>query len=267
MYPLLFGAVPVYGLAVAAAIAVGTAIAAWCMRRLGVATESRRIVVVVLVAAGLIGLAGAKANSLIERGTVHGLAWELQHGYRYPGAILALLVALPLLARARRLGAPLLDIGDAAATAAGFSMGIVRLGCFLAGCCHGPVSALAWAVAFPAGSPAWNAQLAGGLVLPDAAAALPVHPLQLYFALWSLALGALLLWWAPRRAYPGQVLLVWVALDNLAKAALETLREPPAPHLQWLSLAIGVAAITSIALLAERRRAGVGTRLAGLPRT
>jgi phosphatidylglycerol:prolipoprotein diacylglycerol transferase len=265
MHPLLFGAVPVYGLAVAAAIALGTAIAAWCLRRLGVAVESRRSVLVVLVAAGLIGLAGAKANSLFERGSVQSLAWELQHGYRYPGAILALLLGLPLLARARRLGAPLLDVGDAAATAAGFSMGIVRLGCFLAGCCHGAVSALPWAVAFPPGSPAWNAQLAGGLLLPDAAVALPVHPLQLYFALWSLALAALLLWWAPRRAYRGQVLLMWVALDNLAKAALETLREPPAPHLQWLSLAIGVAAVAALALLAARRRAGVDARLAGLP--
>lgn len=253
MFPTLLG-VPAYALSVATAIAVGVGIGVCCAQRLGVRVGSRRDLTVSLLAAATIGLGGAKLHSLLERGAVQPLMWELQNGYRYPGAVVTMLILLPLLARLRPLGAPLLDIGDAAAAAAGFAMAVVRLGCFLAGCCHGTVSALPWAIAFPAGGPAWVAQVRAGLMMPDAPAALAVHPLQLYFVLWSLALGCLLLWWAPRRAWRGQVLLLWLALDNLAKAALESLRDPPVAHLQWLSLAIGLVSTAVLAAKARKMR-------------
>jgi prolipoprotein diacylglyceryltransferase len=93
---------------------------------------------------------------------------------------------------------------------------IVRLGCFMAGCCWGDLTqehealagisdhrlntqvlTVAWlsgdwvatAVSFPAESLAWQQHLALGLIEADAIASLPVHPTQLY----ELALIAVLL--------------------------------------------------------------------------
>jgi len=86
-------------------------------------------------------------------------------------------------------------------------MAIIRIGCFLAGCCFGDVSGhaeaiariedpalrrqvqtlpwlspaeLPWAVEYPPGSFAGQQHAALGLTGPDAAAALPVHPVQIY---------------------------------------------------------------------------------------
>ena len=36
------------------------------------------------------------------------------------------------------------------------ALALIRTGCFLAGCDHGKITGVAWAVRFPAGSPAWR---------------------------------------------------------------------------------------------------------------
>ncbi|MBX3024663.1 prolipoprotein diacylglyceryl transferase [bacterium] len=249
MYPLLFGTCPTYAISLGIAVVVGSLVAKRAWQRLGLPKASGTSLGLFFVAAGIVGLTGAKADSLLERGGWQGVIWELQNGYRYPGAVIALLSMVPLLAGlGGRLTKSLLDLGDACAGAAGFAMAIVRIGCFFAGCCHGTVTSVAWGVAFPPGSPAWHKQLGSGLLLPDAPAAIPVHPLQLYFALWSLCLALLVWWWAPRRSYSGQVLLVWIGADNLAKGVLESLRDPPAPHLQLMSFALGAVACGALAL-------------------
>jgi len=93
---------------------------------------------------------------------------------------------------------------------------LIRLGCFMAGCCWGDLArpppqladvpqpglvtqvfTLPWlsganpltAVSFPAGSFAYRQQLALGLIEPGAIGSLPVHPTQLYeFALLAVLL-------------------------------------------------------------------------------
>jgi phosphatidylglycerol:prolipoprotein diacylglycerol transferase len=241
MWPSLFG-VPAHPVFLVLAIATGTATAVRCARSTGLTRDQLGGLWLVLVGAGVAGLLGAKLDSLLERGGAQPLVWELRHGYRYPGGMLAALLALLILAAFAGAGRWLGAIGDAVAPAAAVAMVVVRIGCFLAGCCHGTGSDLPWAVAFPAGSLAWTAQASQRLIRGDAPAALPVHPLQLYFALWSVGLGVFLLWLLPRRTYAGQVLLVYVALDNLMKGSLESLREPAVPHLQWMSLVIGAGA-------------------------
>ncbi len=221
---------------------LGVVTAFRCAQSLGFG-ESVGGLFLVLVGAALIGLVGAKLDSLLERGSVEPLLWELRNGYRYPGAVIGLAVAGPFLVRVRGMGASVLAFGDIVAPAAGVALAVVRIGCFLAGCCHGTLSEAWWAVGFPPRSFAWMAQVSAGLIRADAPASLPVHPLQLYFALWSFGLGVFLLRFAPRRTYEGQVLLAYLALDNLMKFLLESLREPSAPHLRWSSLAIGLVTL------------------------
>lgn len=92
---------------------------------------------------------------------------------------------------------------------------VLRVGCFLAGCCWGDVAnpypdlaaatepsvwyqlqTVSWltgdwvatGLSFPAGSLAWEQQVSLGLISADAISSLPIHPTQLY------ALGLLLGW-------------------------------------------------------------------------
>ena len=241
MWPTVFGlpARPLF-IVVGAGIAIVGAV--YRARSLGHAPAHLWLLFVGFV---LVGLLGAKIDSLIERGSwlaIQPLSWELQQGFRYPGGMAGVLVVLLLLAAVRRIRPLLLELGDLTAPAAAMAMGIVRIGCFLAGCCHGSVSQLPWAVSFPSGSFAWSTQVATRLIRADAEWALPVHPLQLYFAIWSVGLAVYLLRMNRRRAYAGQVLLLYIAADNLMKFLLEYLRDPHVPHLQWASLAIGALA-------------------------
>ena len=98
---------------------------------------------------------------------------------------------------------PMLDV-IAPSLALGIALG--RLGCFLNGCCYGDRCDLPWAVSFPGprvgvpgdpaltlhGSPPWADQVRAGLIGPDQAWSLPVHPTQLYSPIDGLILLALL---------------------------------------------------------------------------
>ncbi|NRA97175.1 MAG: prolipoprotein diacylglyceryl transferase [Planctomycetes bacterium] len=86
-----------------------------------------------------------------------------------------------------------------------------RLGCFLAGCCHGCRTDVGWAVTFPPET----------MGLPGA----PLHPVQLYEAAGNLLIFVFL-WWSvrPRYRFPGQVLLTYLLLYAVLRLVTETFR-------------------------------------------
>ena len=102
------------------------------------------------------------------------------------GALLGLALAYAWVARRRgfeawaaldRLAAPL-----------GILVGVARIGCFLAGCDHGTITEVPWAVRYPAGTAAFRRHLDAGLIQASDATSLPVHPAQLYEALVGLTM-------------------------------------------------------------------------------
>jgi phosphatidylglycerol:prolipoprotein diacylglycerol transferase len=193
-------------------------------------------------------LAGAKVYGIVERGGGwHGLSWELAHGYRYPGGILAALVAMPFLGRTFTPKVSLAALGDCAVVGVGVAVALARVGCFLAGCCHGLPSSGPWAVQFPAKSLPWEAQLHAGLIDEEAVASLAVHPLQLYFGVASVGVVICLLWYRSRQRYPGELLLLFFILDGTAKSLLESLRFEYVGHLQWT--AAGSALVATVILM------------------
>ena len=105
----------------------------------------------------------------------------------YGGLIGALLVAVYYFHRRPNLSAPMISDAFAAAITAGAVPG--RIGCFLAGCCHGKPSTSAWAVQLPK--------------LPG-----PVYPTQLFDASVALALTILSFWLFRRRRFDGQVISI-----------------------------------------------------------
>ncbi len=121
----------------------------------------------------------------------------------YGGMIGALLTALYYFKKRPHLDAWLYADAFAPSIMIGASVG--RLGCFLAGCCHGAPTDAAWGVWFP--------QLDG-----------PVHPTQLYDSFVAGAIGAFLLWRFSRRRFKGENLAFLLLMYPLARATTEIFR-------------------------------------------
>jgi phosphatidylglycerol:prolipoprotein diacylglycerol transferase len=137
-------------------------------------------------------------------------------GYLAGGAAMA--------AVCKRDGVPLARMGDLAAIPIGAALVFARLGCFMAGCDFGKVSAVPWAVRFPAGSPAWRDHLHAGLIPAGHTASLPVHPTQLYEAFLGLVIVAVA-WVVGRRTRTeGRMFLAAAATYAIGRLLIETLR-------------------------------------------
>ena len=113
-----------------------------------------------------------------------------------------------------------------------------RVGCFFYGCCYGRVSAHAFAVAFPRRSPAWVAQVEGGLIPETAQSSLAVLPTQLFEAAAVLGLFAVLLFiflrnWKTRPGFTTGCYLVGYACIRFG---IEFLRDDMRQRVGFLSI-------------------------------
>jgi phosphatidylglycerol:prolipoprotein diacylglycerol transferase len=163
----------------------------------------------------------------------------------------------------RRSGVRLLAWADCAAPGVAAGLVITRVGCLLAGCDFGRAWDGPWALAFPAGSPAFRQHQLAGLLPPGATESLPVHPTQIYESLVGLALLVFALWLWRRRAFPGQVFLSVAIGYGLLRAALELLRADTArggvgPLSTSQLIGLATAAVAAAVLLARSRRPGGG---------
>ena len=207
-------------------------------------------------------LVGALTYNMIEAGASSRFDWSqlFGSGLRYPGGIIGGLLALPLVRFLLPAGLSALGYLDLVAPAIAFAMVVVRIGCFLMGCCYGLRSSLPWAVSFAPGSQAARHHVMNGWIEPESWS-LPVHPLQMYFALASLSVGVILLWFQRRKSYAGQVVLLGLVLDQGSKGLLEFLRgsipSHSVTHLRVASLSMaGIATL----LLVARARGWIGAR-------
>ena len=101
-----------------------------------------------------------------------------------------------------------------------------RLGCFAAGCCWGGVVSgdFPFAVQYPEGGLAFTTMRNEGLISPDAAHTLHVHPVQLYEAFGELAIFFLLLAVRSRKRFHGQMLLTYLFAYPVLRTTLEFFR-------------------------------------------
>lgn len=136
-------------------------------------------------------------------------------GLVYYGGMAASLTGFFLYVKSARL--PFLKTSDFTMPYIPFVHAFGRVGCFLNGCCYGKVCHLPWAVQFP--------------LLPE-----PVHPTQLYEALFNLGLFGFLVWFYPRRRFPGENTSLYLILYPAGRFLLEFLRGDQPPWLFSLSL-------------------------------
>jgi phosphatidylglycerol:prolipoprotein diacylglycerol transferase len=181
----------------------------------------------------------------------------LRYGFRIPGGILLVALTLPFICR--RLHMPTLRFADLNFPGIGVGLVFIRIGCFLNGCCFGAVTGFPLAITFPPGAEVYDWQLAHGLISVSALHTLPVHPLQLYFALLGLGVYLLARHIQRKQRFDGQVWLSCYLLFFGGTFFLELLRPQP------LHLNLGLCMAVVLVTLGIRLRARQPMRLAGPP--
>jgi phosphatidylglycerol---prolipoprotein diacylglyceryl transferase len=156
------------------AVVSGTLLAAWRAKRVGLDPDLIFSLIFWMLIPGIVG---ARAFYVIEYwqrdywpayagegGSLGALVESVvnltQGGLVVYGAFLGGLLGMLLFVRQHRL--PLLALGDLIAPSMLLGLAIGRIGCLLNGCCFGAVCDHAWAIQFPAGSPAYVAQAQRG---------------------------------------------------------------------------------------------------------
>lgn len=236
MWPTLFeiptelGALGVhsYGLMVTLGFVVGIGTALSLARRVGIALESMMALFVVAAVGGGVGARLLYVLSVGDPSALFGCST----GFAYYGGVLGGAAAVLVTAAALRedpwkvldAGAPALLLGGA----------IGRLGCVLAGCCHGgPV-----VPADPATPLLSEGTLQGqvythphfpflSLAFDGGAARIhdvPVYPTQLWQALGMVALGAVLLALHRRRRFDGQLAALTLLIEPVLRFVVEAFR-------------------------------------------
>jgi phosphatidylglycerol:prolipoprotein diacylglycerol transferase len=164
---------------------------------------------------------------------------------------------------------PLARFLDCCAPSAALAICIGRVGCFLHGCCYGKPSNLPWAVCFPSGSEPHYRQLLEGTITPNQLS-LPIHPTQLYEALFALALFIFLVRYRKRSSRDGELVALLFLLYPLGRFFNEFLRDDyrgsvfgvSAPQLVALT-AISVALI-ALGRGRARRKRSIESRAVGV---
>lgn len=178
----------------------------------------------------------------------------------------------------RRYKLRLLPLADALMPAFAIGQFFGRMGCLAAGCCWGKVTDLSWGIEFPRPSMVFRQHLEQHLINANAEHALPIHPTQIYDALYGLGLFVVLTWIRRRKRYHGQVFMWWLFLYPLMRSLVELFRgdsergfvtkvvyEPlnqilglPTGSVTFLStsqfISLGVVLCSGIALLVIRAR-------------
>jgi len=174
----------------------------------------------------------------------------------YGGFIFAGIFGLYFAAK-HRMG--MWKVADLCAPWIAFGLALTRVGCFLNGCCYGKVTHVPWAVRFPIGSPAWEAQRDAHLISGNAAT-LPVHPTEIYLALLNLLAFAVLYFVIrPRKRFDGQIFAWLLILYGVLRSFVEIWRDDDrGVFFGWLStsqiISLPLVAI-GIYLLVRRRPA------------
>jgi phosphatidylglycerol:prolipoprotein diacylglycerol transferase len=123
---------------------------------------------------------------------------------------------------------PILKTWDATMGIVPLGFGIGKIGCFLAGCCYGMPSP--HGLCFARGSLAHMTQIHDGKIRPDAAASLPVHPVQLYDMVYGFALYGALVVLGKRSKRPGEVFAAATVGYSAYRFVIEFFRDDPDRH-------------------------------------
>lgn len=228
-----------YGLLLSLAVILGLAVARWLGHERGL--DRTRLADILIW--GVVGavLGGRLLGSLVA--SLRGgrlVVLEFRETGAVHGAVLCGVFAFGLALKGSKLDVR--DAFDAAAPAGSLALAIGRVGCFLAGCCYGAPTNVAWAV--PA---------------PEELGAHATHPVQLYEAFGQLVITALLIVAFRRRQLRGELAMVFFVLEGFLRVFVETYRGDAARGVWSLGLTTGQ--ITGLLFVALGGAASLVVRL------
>lgn len=250
-YFVLFGRpIPLYGVCMAAGIALAAVLAIFRAKRAGM--DENDMIVILACAVGL-GLVGAKALYL---GVTYGLKGTLnllrtgnfailvESGQVYYGGLLFGIAGAVIAAMCLRVKGENVAYAVVPALPLGHAFG--RIGCFLGGCCYGLPCDAPWGVDFSA------AGVAGRM-----------FPIQLVEAFLNLLLAAALTAYAKRVQNRWNILIAYMGAYGILRFSLEFFRGDLARGMggglstsQWISLTLMLAALAAALLLRGKRLKG-----------
>jgi phosphatidylglycerol:prolipoprotein diacylglycerol transferase len=257
-----------YNLILFVAVHVGVLLTERRLRRDGESLIARPWVVLAIL---LGALAGGRLHFLIEgivRGTIQpgalpGLLSPLRGGSTFFGAMAGMLLTMLALRRHLPYGS-ILRFADAGVPGLGVAVAIGRIGCFVNGCCLGTPTRAPWGVGLE--RHAAEPDVAAALAAMGREAAVGLHPLVIYLALWSLVSA----WLSTRRrlagrlaGLPGTQILLFGALFSAGRFVIEAWRLPPAGSghglhpARWEALGLAVG-LTLLLVARARRSVGPG---------
>ncbi|UCF30101.1 MAG: prolipoprotein diacylglyceryl transferase [bacterium] len=227
-----------YGVLVALGILAGVALSEHLNRRQG--GEPGRFVDIsfILVLSGLIGarlfFVLVNLDYYLDDPVEIFMVW--QGGLVFFGGLVGGLLGLLAAIRLYRL--PLWHTMDIAAPGLALGHTLGRLGCFSAGCCYGRPTGLPWAVTFT------DPRCLATDVLDT-----PVHPTQLYSAVFLAVLVIFLVWRSGRKRFPGEVAALYVGLYSSFRFGVEFYRADPRGMASILGITLSTSQITALVLL------------------
>jgi phosphatidylglycerol:prolipoprotein diacylglycerol transferase len=215
MFPVLFSIGPLtlhtYGLFIAIAIVAGILITIPTGKSYGMTAQQIIDMGFIMILSGIIGSRLVYILINFSYYISHPLdifkIW--QGGLVFSGALIAVILVITWYVW--RSNYTLWQIGDLWAPAAAIGQGIGRIGCFMAGCCYGKPTDVAWGVVFTD---------------PQSIATLniPLHPTQLYSSLSGFIIFFVLMILKAKKKFDGQVLLWFMILHSTSRLYIERFR-------------------------------------------
>lgn len=218
MLPVLFkfGTISVYawGFTLSLAILIGTVLAVKFSKRIEIESDTILDLAIVLVVGGIIG---ARLFYVIFYEPARYLKNPLQifalwnGGLVYYGALIGGFIAGVVFVVKKQL--PFWKLSDVVAPSLALGYGIVRIGCFMNGCCYGKPTTSVFGVIFPfiEGTPSLD-QVAR-------------YPTQLFSSAFGFILFGILVYLLKRKKFDGQVFLSFLILYAVERFIIEMFRE------------------------------------------
>ncbi len=123
------------------------------------------------------------------------------------------LVTVPLLLwRFRKMKLPVMPMLDVIAIAGALVHGFGKVGCLLAGCCHGKVCESGWGITFT--NPRSSAEPLNT----------PLYPTQIYDALMIFSIVGIMLFFYSRKKFHGQLMLLYAVIYGVGRTITEIYR-------------------------------------------
>jgi prolipoprotein diacylglyceryltransferase len=114
-------------------------------------------------------------------------------------------------------------------------MAVQRIGCLLAGCCHGIVTSMPWGITYGPGSKPYMDQLQLGLIPADASVSLAIHPIPIYNILACIFVAILASTSSSRWKSPSGKIIFLIILFLVFRFGEEFLRYSVKPE-TWLGI-------------------------------